>query len=340
MDNWPEPRLLLEWEGEEARWRHLSAFLLAVFAQIIVALLLLLSPQWLRFLGVPVTAVAAVTPKQQTTFLLYPQSLPEKLRQPPITNKLSDQNRIAQGRAPKVNPNGIHAPYMRGNSKLQDLQGGRQKPAPQPSPPPSPPPQQAANQQPQKQAPAPPKPQPPQEAKLRLQDVPTRMNSSTPRIQVPSSTAGQAIQQSLEAAVQNRNDGPAVGPGDSSEMFQNLNPNFSTSGPIILSDTRGVNFGPYLARVVYIVRRNWYSVIPESARLGEKGRVALVFDIVKDGSVPELRLVTSSGSNALDLAALASIKASNPFPPLPQEFTGKDLRLEFIYLYNVGTQGY
>jgi TonB family protein len=96
-----------------------------------------------------------------------------------------------------------------------------------------------------------------------------------------------------------------------------------------------VDFGPYLARVVYIVRRNWYSVIPESARLGEKGRVAIVFEILKDGTVPQLRLVASSGSDPLDRAALAGIRASIPFPPLPEEFTGNHLVLQFIFLYNM-----
>jgi TonB family protein len=96
-----------------------------------------------------------------------------------------------------------------------------------------------------------------------------------------------------------------------------------------------VDFGPYLARIVYIVRRNWYSVIPESARLGEKGRVGIVFEILKDGSVPQLRLVASSGSDPLDRAALAGIRASIPFPPLPEEFTGNHLVLQFIFLYNL-----
>jgi TonB family protein len=96
-----------------------------------------------------------------------------------------------------------------------------------------------------------------------------------------------------------------------------------------------VDFGPYLARVVYIVRRNWYSVIPESARLGEKGRVGIVFEILKDGAVPQLRLVASSGSDPLDRAALAAITSSRPFPPLPDEFTGNHLVLQFIFLYNL-----
>jgi TonB family protein len=140
----------------------------------------------------------------------------------------------------------------------------------------------------------------------------------------------------LEAAARGRATGPGLGPGDSPAQFQNLDPNFSTEGPLILSDTRGVDFGPYLARVVFNVRRNWYSMIPVAARLGQKGRVAIVFEILKDGSVPELRLVASSGSDSLDRAAVGAIRGSNPFPPLPEEFTGNHLVLQFIFLYNMG----
>ena len=133
--------------------------------------------------------------------------------------------------------------------------------------------------------------------------------------------------------------GGQVGSGGNSEFeFNNLHPNFSTEMPTILSDTRGVDFGPYLARIVYIVRRNWYAVIPESARLGERGRVGIVFEILKDGSVPQLRLVASSGSDPLDRAAVAGVRSSIPFPPLPDEFTGNHLVLQFIFLYNVAPQ--
>jgi TonB family protein len=85
-----------------------------------------------------------------------------------------------------------------------------------------------------------------------------------------------------------------------------------------------------------MVRQNWYAVIPESARLGQKGRVALDFDIQKDGSVPGLDLAASSGAEPLDRAAEAAINASIPFPPLPSEFHGNHLKLRFIFLYNLG----
>jgi TonB family protein len=128
--------------------------------------------------------------------------------------------------------------------------------------------------------------------------------------------------------------GNSAGHAEGNGQFQNLQPNFSTEGPLILSDTRGVDFGPYVARVVYVVRRNWYLVIPESARLGGKGQVGIVFEILKNGDVPQVRLVASSGSEPLDRAALASIHSSIPFPTLPEEFTGNHLVLQFMFRYN------
>ncbi|HET7212277.1 MAG TPA: TonB family protein [Terriglobia bacterium] len=333
----PEFRLLVDLETEVARWRRRTYFLLAIFLQVAFGLILMYTPGlFTRLMGVPITQVQPKEERrQQQTMLYFPPDLQRALKKPPPTNRLSDKNRIAQGKAPKVDKNGLHMPYMRGNTRLPEIAGGHRPPAPPPKPPAAQPAPKQMAQAPRQSPPAP-KKEPPEEAQLHLSNVKPPDLSGTPHIRIPSSTPGEAIQQSLRAAIQNPGSPGPVGPGDSAEQFQNVQPNFSTSGPIILSDTRGVNFGPYLARVVYIVRRNWYSVIPESARLGEKGRVALVFEIIKDGSVPQLRLLASSGSQALDQAALASIRASNPFPPLPQQFTGKHLVLEFIYFYNMG----
>ncbi|MCL5005759.1 MAG: TonB C-terminal domain-containing protein [Acidobacteria bacterium] len=342
MSNQPEFRLLIDYETEVARWRRRTSFLLAVFFQFFIALFLIFSPRLFPETARMLLLEAKPKPQQQATLLYFPRDLLRPAKKPPITNNLSDQNRIAQGKSPVINDHGLRMPYMRGNSRLPEIAGGHHAPTPPPAPPaPKPAPKTMA------QAAKPPAPPPPapkkeeqQEAQLRLLNVKPPTVSGDSPVHIPVSTPGQEIQQSLQAAAQNPNGGASIGSGDSAYQLQNLNPNFSTSGPIILSDTRGVNFGPYLARVVYIVRRNWYSMIPESARLGEKGRVALVFEILKDGSVPQLRLLASSGSPPLDTAALASIRASNPFPPLPTQFTGKHLVLEFIYFYNMEPGNY
>ena len=103
----------------------------------------------------------------------------------------------------------------------------------------------------------------------------------------------------------------------------------------LLSDPQGVDFKPYLIRILATVRRNWLAVIPESAHLGRRGQVLLQFVISRDGQVPKLVIATPSGAEALDRAAVAGISASVPFPPLPPEFRGREVRLQFSFKYNV-----
>jgi len=45
-------------------------------------------------------------------------------------------------------------------------------------------------------------------------------------------------------------------------------------------------------------------------------------------------LVGSSGHVPLDRAAWGGISASNPFPPLPEQFKGDYLALRFGFSYN------
>jgi TonB family protein len=125
---------------------------------------------------------------------------------------------------------------------------------------------------------------------------------------------------------------------DEKLVSQNAPSAFSAEGPVILSDIQGVDFGPYLARAVLIVRRNWYALIPEVARQGQPGRVSVSFEISKDGSVPRMQVTQGSGDDSLDKAALAAIQSTVPFPPLPQEFAGNHLALQLTFLYNQGTR--
>ena len=103
----------------------------------------------------------------------------------------------------------------------------------------------------------------------------------------------------------------------------------------LLSDPQGVDFKPYLIRILATVRRNWFAVIPESAHLGRRGVVLLQFVIDRGGQVPKLVIAMPSGAEALDRAAVAGISASVPFPPLPAEYKGRDIRLQFSFKYNV-----
>jgi TonB family protein len=106
-------------------------------------------------------------------------------------------------------------------------------------------------------------------------------------------------------------------------------------GPEILSDTMGVDFGPYLRRLIADTYRSWIPLIPEVARppLDKQGRVGIRFKIAPDGSVKEMILESPSGDTSLDRAAWGGITGAS-YPPLPKGFKGPFLELRFGFYYN------
>ena len=104
----------------------------------------------------------------------------------------------------------------------------------------------------------------------------------------------------------------------------------------ILTDTRGLDFAPYVAKVRRIVDARWKLVIPSQAYppFLKQGDVSIDFYIRKDGKVEGVKVHKSSGEEALDHAAWGSITASNPLPALPSEFTGEGIGARFHYFYN------
>jgi TonB family protein len=130
--------------------------------------------------------------------------------------------------------------------------------------------------------------------------------------------------------------GDAIGPAGVGEMrSQSATPGRPGSQLELLSDPQGVDFRPYLTQVLAAVKRNWMQIMPESARFGTRGRTAVQFAIDRTGRVPKLVISSGSGVGALDRAAVAGISASTPFPPLPPEFRGGEIRLQMVFSYNM-----
>lgn len=180
-------------------------------------------------------------------------------------------------------------------------------------------------------------------AVLKLENPPARMPSRTGSAQLgtleltprPNQIISGAIEQMKRSGPPKQAVGDGIGGSNSKVMLPN-SPSESGSLVELLSDPRGVDFRPYLTQVLAAVRRNWFAVIPESARLGmSRGRTLIQFSVSRNGSVPKLVIAKSSGAPPLDRAAVAGVSASNPFPPLPQEYLGGDIRLQFTFLYNI-----
>jgi len=173
--------------------------------------------------------------------------------------------------------------------------------------------------------------------KLDLPDMPQAQHPLT----LPKATSpGQSIQDSLKGLGRISGPRPIVGggaiPGGGSGRGGGGH-GTAYGGIEMLTPTEGLDWNNYLQRVYVTVKRNWFAVMPGSVELGEKGIVVLTFKIMRDGSVPSTEPViqSNSGKEPLDRAAYSSVRASNPFEPLPPQFSGPYIELRYTYLYNI-----
>ena len=121
------------------------------------------------------------------------------------------------------------------------------------------------------------------------------------------------------------------------EYGSGVRPKVDTRGGLeILSDTMGVDFGPYMKRLKFTVENHWEPLIPQSALppVMKKGVVVIEFAITKDGRVMGMKLISGSGDVALDRAAWGAITDAIPLPNLPAVFTGDYLQIRARFYYN------
>ena len=219
---------------------------------------------------------------------------------------------------------------------------------PKPAPLPEPPKVEAAVKEVPKpelpQAP-PPQIQPVETPKLAF-EIPSPPPPAVPpgqaRVPVPDTSVSGAIRQAARGGPAGGlvvGDFGAAGPGGFGPGV-NLPPSPGSQGSNmqLLTDPQGVDFRPYLMRILASVKQHWLSVMPESVRLGRRGKVAIQFSISREGGVPKLVIAEASGAEALDRAAVAGISASVPFPPLPAEFKGDRIVLQMNFAYNMPRQ--
>ena len=326
------PHLLIQLQDDLARSRKREAAWLSVVLHLMIVMLLAGSDRIAKFL--PHRQVVFVSPadmakQKDLTFLELPPD-EQKVSKRPDTDVISDKDRIATSKRPQVDPKEL--------KKILDAAraGARGKPET-----PAPPQQAQAPQVAQNSTEQPPVQQPPQQsppappASQIAQVAPPPTPRPTPQPTFGGSmSASSAVEEAARAVAANRG---GYG-GEGGDFGTNLGQSGAkTVGQLdVLSDTMGVDFGPYLSRVVQNVRANWYNIIPEVARppIMKKGKLSIEFAILKDGKVAGMKLATGSGDVALDRAAWGGITASNPFPPLPQEFGGQYLYLRFNFFYN------
>lgn len=99
---------------------------------------------------------------------------------------------------------------------------------------------------------------------------------------------------------------------------------------------REPDFGPYMRELQRRIKMNW-----DPPKGNESKRVVLLFKIAKDGRLLSCSVYKSSGLKSADDAALNAVKLTAPFRPLPAEYKGASIDIQFTFDYNVfGAAGY
>ncbi|MDR3763404.1 MAG: energy transducer TonB [Acidobacteriota bacterium] len=305
--------MLTELEDELARSRVREAFWISVVIHMLLAIALFTSGKWMPNWAQPhLVSVDDLMRGKQPTYLALPQDALKQTRKP-NTEKLSDKNRIAQS---------PHAPDPK---TLEELRRGNQQ-APGPNGP------QMAQPAPQNYAQSAPQHNDAQGTMgLPQQRMVPEQPQSNP-FRMPGSAGDQIASATRNIPRGGGGGGMGLGSGP-------VDRNARMGGIDILSDTQGVDFGPYLSRALQSIKMNWYNLIPEEARppMLKHGKVSIRFLILPDGRVSGLFVETPSGDVPLDRAAYGGISASNPFSPLPHEFHGQYLALRIRFFYNPRT---
>jgi TonB family protein len=327
---------LTDWGSADDRARHGEAAFVSILLHIAGITALLLMPKSL--LSPVVTAVQHTVTPLIAPLMEPTQRTPNK---GPLSKEFNAEALRAQPR--------IHIPPSPPSTSRAAALRPSLRPS-LPSPPPSlaePPkldaaarPAQAPVFAPTPQVAPPPQIQAQEKPKLVLENPSAAPTSPTGRMAPPGNTIQEAIRSAARGGsggglvVGDIGGAPGIG-GIGEGINMPPSPGRQASNLELLSDPMGVDFRPYLIKILAAVRRNWFAVMPEAARLGRAGRVGIQFAVARDGSVPKLVIVTHSGTDALDRAAVAGISASNPFPPLPAEFRGQQVRLQFNFQYNI-----
>src|SRR5579875_3308342 len=301
-------------EDERARSRFRESIYISLFIWIAIAWVVLYGPRYLWH-----------APKLVTPFEVLHQRELTQLNMPALHAPPPSVPRPA----PKVD-----------NRTLQHLRS--MEPPPRAAAPPTaapkiapaaPPAPSIANATPPAPAPALPLPSAPQPTPRNtppvVAEAPTPQPSTKPNFNT-NTTPGGALNDAERYAATHPGGSGGAGPRG------NGNSPLNFGGVEVLSDTQGVNFSPYIRRILADIYRNWLPLIPEEAKppLSKQGETLVRFSILPDGRIGGMWLDGSTHDDAINRSAWGSITSEGQFPALPAQFHGPNLELRIHYYVN------
>ena len=312
--------LIEEYEDERARARLRESIWISIIVYMFVAWFLFYGPAVLFHQPHVINPADALKNRKDLTYLDLP---PDALKQvqPKHPDAISEKNRIAETKQPTIDKKTME--QFKAARKAREAA----EPPPPPTQQPTAPELPQVAQSPEPQKPAQPLPQN-QQSQVEAPHPAPSMNSG-------AMSPGEAIRQAARNARNGDGAEGGFGQGGDNGKHSGLQ-----GGAEILSDTLGVDFGPYMQRVIRETYRAWDPLIPEAVRppLYKQGKVYIQFMILPDGSVKNMKLIGPSGDVSLDRAAWGGITGAN-YPVLPKEFKGPYLELRFAFFYNIKPSG-
>jgi outer membrane biosynthesis protein TonB len=295
----------LDDERERARFRE--SVYISLFFWAAVAWFVLYGPRFL--FHQPRIVTPSVAREHEMTSLNLPADVAKALQHAPRAQKAPPAPKVE---AAKPAP---PAPKQQAAKPLPE--------APKPQTAPAPPAQSQPTPLPAKPAPTPQNP-----ALLPAAPAPSR-TPATPNFSNQDQSARDLVQRAAQAP---RGGSLGTGGGPNGPIEHRG----MGTGVDILSDTMGVDFNPYLQKIMREIYNTWIPLIPEEARppLNKQGETQIRFIILPDGRIGGMVLEGSTHDDAINKSCWGSITGVGQFPPLPSQFHGPNLELRIHYLVN------
>ena len=110
----------------------------------------------------------------------------------------------------------------------------------------------------------------------------------------------------------------------------------STQGGMSFNGSGNGNFGSRYGWYVDAVNRrissNWLQATIDP-QIQFAPRVDVTFQVMRDGTVANIQVAKSSGNQSVDISAERAIKASSPLQPLPGDYSGSLVNVDFWFEY-------
>lgn len=94
------------------------------------------------------------------------------------------------------------------------------------------------------------------------------------------------------------------------------------------SSMQSADFGPYMKRMQDKIKANWRPPVKD-----RDAQIVVKYRILRDGTLDSYGILSSSGFQDLDSAAIDALRSAAPFEPIPASFDKESILVQFTFDY-------